>query len=257
MTVGPERVPSVDRPALTVVMPAFNEERGIEAALAACVSALGVLLADDRLAAAEVVIVNDGSTDGTAAILDRLSGLHPELNVVHHHRNRGLGAALRSGFERASGDLIFYTDADLPVDLGAIGTALDLLDDQVAAVCAYRTNRRAEGIRRCTYSLSYNWLCRRLFGLRVRDVNFAAKLLRSQQIKALGLRSEGSFIDAELLVRLRQSGANIREFPAEYRPRSDGASTLSSARVVVRILRELVELRPEITEPHRLSDEPD
>jgi hypothetical protein len=96
------------------------------------------------------------------------------------------------------------------------------------------------------YSVVYNELCRWLLGVRVRDINFAAKLIRSSELRRLGLRSEGSFIDAELVARLQRRGAVLRQFPADYRPRSRGVSTLSSASTVATILRELVRVGPEV-----------
>lgn len=233
-------------PTLSIVMPAYDEATGIADAVSACVGCAAELVRTGRVAAVQTVVVDDGSGDGTAELLDRLAERHPELAVVHHDTNRGLGAALRSGFARADGDLIFYTDADLPVDLAVIATALDLLTDDVDAVSAYRSRRRGEGPRRFVYSLAYNSLCRVTLGLRVRDVNFAAKLLRTEQVHALDLRSEGSFIDAELMARLHHSGATIRQFPALYRPRSRGVSTLSSGRVVLTILQEMQRLGPSV-----------
>lgn len=240
------RTAAASAPTLTIVMPAYNEADGVADAVRACAACGAGLVRSGRIAAVQTVVVDDGSGDGTTELLDQLAEHHPELAVVHHETNRGLGAALRSGFERADGDLVFYTDADLPVDLAVIATALDLLTDDVDAVSAYRSRRRGEGPRRFVYSLAYNSLCRMALGVKLRDVNFAAKLLRTHQVRALGLASEGSFIDAELLARLQRSGATIRQFPALYRPRSRGVSTLSSGRVVLTILQEMQRLGPSV-----------
>lgn len=234
------------RPSLSILMPAFDEEAGIADAVDACVRCGEHLVRTGRVATVEVVVVDDGSRDNTSAVLDQLLDRQPTLRVVHHRTNRGLGAALRSGFERCDGDLVFYTDADLPVDLAVVATALDLLDDDVDAVCAFRRRRRGEGPRRFVYSVVYNSMCRVLLGVRLRDVNFAAKLLRTSQVRSLGLRSEGSFIDAELMGRLQAGGAVVRQFPAGYRPRSRGVSTLSSAAVVGTILSEFSRLGPDV-----------
>lgn len=233
-------------PSLSVVMPALNEQAGIGDAVRACAHCAQRLTGRGLVSSVEIVVVDDGSTDRTWQVLTTLAAEDPHLVLRRHDRNRGLGAALRTGFEAASGDLVFYTDADLPVELHAVDRCLELLDDDVQAVAAYRARRTGEGPRRFVYSLAYNWLCRAALGLRVRDVNFAAKLVRGSDLRRLDLRSEGSFIDAELLARLQRGGVGIAQFPATYQPRSKGVSTLSSGSVIVGMLRELRELRPSI-----------
>ena len=89
------------------------------------------------------------------------------------------------------------------------------------------------------YSHVYNLLVRCTFGLRVRDVNFAAKLVRREVLDAIELHSEGSFIDVELLTRADRAGFHIVQFGVDYFPRSRGVSTLSSWPVILRILREM------------------
>ena len=142
--------------------------------------------------------------------------------------------------------MVFYTDADLPVDLRVVDDSLELVRRGADAVSAYRLRRDGEGPRRFVYSFAYNGLCRVVLGLRIRDVNFAAKLLHADQLREIDLRSEGSFIDAELLSRLQRSGAHVAQLPAEYRPRSKGVSTLSSRAVILSMLREMWSLRSSI-----------
>jgi glycosyltransferase involved in cell wall biosynthesis len=234
-------------PRLSVVFPAWNEEAGIEDAVDAALACGEVLVADRLVAGVEVVVVDDGSTDGTGDILGRTADRDGRVVVVTHDVNRGLGAAVRSGFGVASGDLIFYTDADLPIDLREVGTAIAIMRGRgVDVVSAYRCSRRGEGPRRFAYSIAYNRLARVVLGLRVRDVNFAAKLLRREVLDGIELASEGSFIDAELLARATAAGFSVAQFPADYRPRSRGVSTLSSAPVIRGILTEMWHLAPEI-----------
>jgi glycosyltransferase involved in cell wall biosynthesis len=231
---------------LSIVVPALNESAGIHDAMLAFVGRGRLLVDRGVLAEVEVVIVDDGSTDDTAQVVRSLARTTPEIRMVQHPSNRGLGAALRSGFGAARGQLVFYTDADLPVGLEALDRAIALMTDDVDAVSAYRRSRSGEGPRRFAYSLAYNALCRVALGIRVRDVNFAAKLLRAEQLHQLDLRSEGSFIDAEILARLHHASGTIAQFPADYQPRSKGVSTLSSARVILTIAREMVSITPDI-----------
>lgn len=231
---------------LSVVVPAWNEEDGIAHALEALLGEGVALVADGWVGSVEVVVVDDGSSDRTPAILAAAAAADDRLLVVTHPRNRGLGAAIRSGIDAATGELVLYTDADLPFDVSEIRRALALRSDDRPVVAMYRRSRRGEGPRRFVYSIVYNLLVTVLLDVRVRDVNFAGKLFPRQVVAALGLRSEGSFIDAELVARLRRAGTGIAQMPVEYRPRSRGVSTLSSASVVRGMLRELRELGPGI-----------
>ena len=195
---------------LTILMPAWNEQDGIRRAVAAALEAAGDLVVGNEVSAVEVLIVDDGSTDDTALILDELQRDDDRVRFVRHSDNRGLGAALRTGFGEANGSLILYTDADLPFDLAEIGKALRLQRHYDAdIVAAYRHDRTGEGLRRVAYSYLYNSLVRAVFGLTVRDVNFAAKLMRADLFDRITLRSDGSFIDVELLARADRDGSRI------------------------------------------------
>lgn len=247
-TSGPRRPVVTAARSVSIVFPALNEEECIEHSVKealACGARLSVAGAVDRF---EVVVVDDGSTDRTAEILASLSSEHENLVVVHHPRNRGLGAAVRSALAGASCDLVFYTDADLPVDLTMVDESIAFLDRNptVDVVSLYRLDRGGEGIRRHVYSIVYNALIRFVLRVRVRDVNFAAKLVRSSVLEGLRLESEGSFIDAELLARLERRGHRVAQLPAAYHPRSVGVSTLSSIAVIRTMLREMRFLTPRI-----------
>jgi glycosyltransferase involved in cell wall biosynthesis len=212
-----------------------NEEAYARRAVSA---ARAVLVAEQ--ADWEIVIVDDASTDGTPALVDALAREDPRVRVVHNPVNLRLGGALRAGYAAATKDLIFYTDADLPVDFHQLPRAVRLLEYQEAdVVAAYRFDRTSEGFVRALYTFCYNHLIRILFGLRVRDVNFAFKLFRRSILEKFSLTSEGSFIDAELLLRARKAGCVIIQIGLDYFPRTRGTSTLASIPVILAILRDL------------------
>ena len=222
-------------PALSVVIPMFNEEAYVRRSIESARQALAHLGGDW-----EIVVVDDASTDGTGALADELARADPRVRVLHNARNRTLGGSLREGLGAARGAVVLYTDADLPADLLELPRALHLLDYQEAELLAgYRFDRTGEGLRRALLARCYNLALRLLFGLRVRDVNFAFKLVRRSLLQRIALTSEGSFIDAELILRARKAGARVIQMGLDYFPRSRGASTLSSPRVVLRILREM------------------
>jgi hopanoid biosynthesis associated protein HpnK len=185
----------------------------------------------------EVVLVNDGSTDGSGALIDRLAAEFPHVRACHHTRNRGLGAAVVTGLCQSSKELVLYMDSDFPVSAEEAREAIRRFTPDCDLLIGYRVGR-AEGPRRELMSWTYNRLIRWTFGLRVRDVNFAFKLIRRSLLQQMRLRSEGSFIDAELLLEANRLGGRIQEVGLRYHPRVAGVSTAASSRVVVRILGE-------------------
>ncbi|MGE3619512.1 MAG: glycosyltransferase family 2 protein [Acidimicrobiia bacterium] len=228
---------------LTFMFPAWNEELIIERTIAAALITGQELVASGRIDGFEVLIVDDASTDATGALVDAIAAVDDRVRVVHHSVNRKLGGAIRTGLSKARGDLVLYSDADMPFDLDQLHKALRLADIYDAdVVSAYRHDRTGEGARRALYSHVYNAAVRGLLQLRVRDVNFAFKLIRRRVIDHLELRSEGSFIDVELLAKAQRMGFHIIQFGVDYFPRARGTSTLSSPAVIAKILRELVAL---------------
>lgn len=232
---------------LTMFFPAYNEADGIERTVAAALEAGGDLVADGVIDTFEVIVVDDGSADETAALVESLAAAHREVRLVAHDTNRGLGRAIRTGFESAAGRVILYTDADLPFDLAEVDKALRIMRHYDAdVVSAYRHDRTGEGPRRAVYSYVYNSAVHLLLGLRLRDVNFAGKLVRREVVEACPLTSDGSFVDVELLARAEAQGFSIVQFGVDYFPRSRGVSTLSSVPVIVEMTRTMIRLLPEL-----------
>ena len=233
---------------LTLFFPMFNEKENLEQTLAAAREIGDDLVTRGEVGSYEVLVVDDGSTDGSAAMADRFSDRDARVRVVRHPANQGLGAAIRTGLGQARGEVVLYSDMDLPFDLGELPKALRLMFIyQVDLVCAWRLDRTGEGLRRAISSFVYNWLIRILFGVRVRDINFSFKLFHRRALEELKVaRSQGSFIDAELMVRADRRGLRVIQFGVDYFPRMRGTSTLSSFRVIRGIWREMLALRPEL-----------
>lgn len=242
MMSGPRSLPSV-----SVVIPMFNEEESIEHALECTVSGLESYGGDY-----EILVVDDASTDRSAGLVERAAQANPRIRMIRHEVNRKLGAALRTGFAAAAKDVVLYMDADLPFDPHDIGRAVRILEVTRADILAgYRFDRTTEGFRRTVYSYLYNALIGLLFRWPHRDINFSFKLMRREVLEAVELKSEGSLIDAELIVKARNLGFVIQQLGVDYFPRSRGVSTLSSPAVIVKMVRELVRLFPEMRHPRR------
>ncbi len=220
----------------------YNEEAYINRAVGAVREALTALGADF-----EIILVDDASTDRTGELADALVHEDPRVRVLHNERNRKLGGTLRRGYALATKDLVLYSDADLPFDFREVGRAIHLLEFQQADVlAAYRFDRTSEGLLRTFYTLAYSALVRTLFRLRLRDINFSFKLFRRSLLQRIELKSEGSFIDAEFLLRARGAGAFVIQMGVDYFPRVRGVSSLASPAVIAGILREMARLWREL-----------
>ena len=227
--------------------PMWNAEDYIERALSFGGRACRDLIASGDIADYELIVIDDKSTDRTGEIADKLAESDPHIRVIHHDRNRKLGGSMKTGFAAATGDLVLYTDADLPFDMAELPRAVRLLREYDAdIVSAYRFDRTGEGYLRSVYTFAYNVLIRSLFHVKARDINFAFKLCRARVFDHVELRSEGSFIDAELVIRSTRLGYEMLQFGVDYFPRTRGESTLSSPAVIRTILQEMWELRSDL-----------
>ncbi len=225
----------------------YNEEENIAHALGVATDALNQVT-DGH----EIIVVDDASTDRSPEILRGLAAADPRIRVIRHERNQKLGGTLRDGFAAARMELVLYMDADLPFDPREIGRAISAMDvTRADMIAAYRYDRTGEGLRRALYSYIYNGLVGVLFGWPHRDINFAFKLMRREVLEAVELRSEGSLISAELITKAKNLGFTVQQIGLDYFPRSRGRSTLSSVGVILKIMRELVSLYPEMRHPRK------
>jgi len=225
----------------------YDEEETIEHALAVAVDALERHAHDW-----ELIVVDDASRDRSPAMVLAAAAREPRIRLLQHAQNRKLGGTLRTGFAACRKDLVLYMDADLPFDPDVIGRAVRALHvSRADLIAGYRLDRKTEGFRRTVYSYFYNGLIGLLFGWPHRDINFSFKLIRREVLEAIELRSEGSLIDAELIVKAKNLGFVIQQLGLDYFPRSRGKSTLSSPKVIFKIFAELWRLFPEMRRPSR------
>lgn len=235
----------MEKPSISLLLPAWNEEDYVERTVQRALKVLSDLTDDF-----EIVIVNDASTDRTREICDRLESVHPELRVLHHPVNQKLGGALRTGFAATTKDIVVYTDIDLPWDLNELKRALHLMTYLEAdMISAFRFDRTSEGMKRILYSFGYNLLVRTLFDVNMKDINFSFKVIHRRVLEAIELKSSGSFIDAELVVKAIRLGFKVFQIGVDYFPRTRGVSTLASPSVIYKIVRELFVLLSETRNP--------
>ena len=207
---------------LSLILPAYNEKAGVRQAIVEADNALAQL-ADDY----EILVVDDGSGDGTADAVRAAGGAH--VRLLRHERNRGYGAALRTGFEAARFDRVAFTDADCQFHLADLAPLLRLTETSPIAV-GYRLDRQDPWPRR-VYSWGYNVLTRALLGTRVRDCDCALKVFRGDALRRLLPETAGFFVNTEMLTRARQLGLRVAEHGVRHRPRLRGRSSVSLAQV--------------------------
>lgn len=204
--------------SLTVFFPAYNDADVIEALV---ISALNTL--QDLTSDYEVLVVDDGSTDNTVAVLELLAREQPRLKVIRHLQNRGYGAALRSGFANASKDLVFYTDGDGQYDPRELGALWPLMTPGIDIVNGYKLKRADKSHRRVLGGM-YNHLARWFFRLPIRDVDCDFRLLRRQALEQIDLVSSSGIICVELVRKLHAAGFIFMEAPVNHYPRVHGRS---------------------------------
>ncbi|MEE9523661.1 MAG: glycosyltransferase family 2 protein [Thermodesulfovibrionales bacterium] len=225
---------------VTIFFPAYNEEMYVRRAVEAAREVVDLMVKAGDISDYEILIINDASTDNTGSVADELAAGDERIRVIHHEVNKGLGGAMKSGFANATREVILYSDIDLPFDMMELTKAYRFMRYYEAdIVSAFRFDRTGEGLRRLIYSKCYNALIMTLFKLRVKDVNFAFKLVRKNVFDHIELRADGSFIDAELMIKADRLGMKIIQFGTNYFHRSRGVSTLSSWGVIFRILGEM------------------
>jgi len=221
---------------ISVVLPAYNEAPNVGQAIAQAVAAMQSIGADY-----EVIVVDDGSSDETASIVEGLIPATPGLRLVRHPVNRGYGGALRSGFAAAQKEFILLNAADNQFAMAEVTRFLPLLS-QADIVCGYRAQRQDTLIRKVN-ALGWNLLVRLLFGYLARDIDCGFKMFRRSVLERVPLTSDGAMIDTELLAGAKARGLRIAEVAVSHFPRRHGRATGANPRVILRAFRDLALFR--------------
>ena len=223
---------------LSVFLPCYEEEGNVARTVERAVA----VLRERDLERFEVIVVNDGSRDRTGPIADTLAAEYDEVRVAHHVQNQGYGAACAPGSPSPSSGGCSSPTATASSTSNEIDGFLAAAED-VEVVIGYR-RQRADHLGRRLNTWLWSLAVRTLFRLRVRDIDCAFKLLSRHTLDEVGpLTASGAVISTELLVGIRRAGLTITEIGVHHYPRHAGAPTGASVKVILRALRELVQLR--------------
>jgi glycosyltransferase involved in cell wall biosynthesis len=227
---------SPSKPGLSIFFPAYNDA-GTIASLAIVAHMTARELTDDY----EVIVVNDGSPDHTGSLLDEMARTFPWLKVVHHPKNRGYGGALRTGFETAAKELVFYTDGDAQYDARELAKLWTALTPDVDFVNGYKISRN-DPLHRIVIGRVYHWFVKLAFGLRLRDVDCDFRLMRRSVFDRVRLTRSSGVICVELMKKVQDHGFRLAEVPVHHFHRSYGKSQFFNFPRVARTLSDLARL---------------
>ncbi len=226
--------------SLSAVLPAHNEAENIQNTVQSCVAYL-----ENNVSSYEVIVVNDGSSDNTKEIIQELSSADSNVVLVNHEVNKGYGSALRSGFDAANCDFIFFMDSDGQFNIVDLDRLLPLVSpDKI--VIGYREDR-ADSFIRSLNAWMYAQYINLMFGLNVVDMDCAFKVFPTKAYRDIvPIKSGGALFTAEFLIKLKRNGYIFEEVPVRHFPRQFGTQSGANIKVILRMFKESWKLRDEL-----------
>lgn len=223
------------KPSISFFCPAYFDEKNLPILIPKVYKVL-----KENTSEFEILIIEDGSPDKTAEVADKLAKKYaPYVRVVHHKKNMGYGAALKTGYINANKyDYVFYTDGDNQYDVDELVNFLPFLP-QYDAVIGYRT-KRALKLSRQIQTRVFNWLIRLFFNIKVKDINCAMKIIRRKALDSIKLSSDGGFIDAELLIKIYRKNYSIQEVKVNHFPRKFGKASGGNPRLILKTINDML-----------------
>ena len=225
--------------SISAFYPVYNDEATVELMAVRLREVLSELTSEY-----EIIIVDDASPDKSGQIADQLAKKYKEIRVIHHEKNRGYGGALKSGFNLAKKDLIFYTDGDAQYDVADLRAFMKYLPEY--DVVTGTKIKRADKIYRIIVSKIYYKIIRFLFGLQVKDVSGDFRIFKRKVVESIDLRSNSGTICLEMIKKIEKAGFKIKEVPVHHYPRRAGDSQYFNVMDVGKTFGELFPLWVEL-----------
>jgi len=220
---------------LSVFFPCFNEAENVEVLLQ---NALSVI--PHYAEKFELIVINDGSRDNTKKQVLKLAKLYPQIKLINHQENLGYGAALKSGFKAARYPWVFFTDADLQFDLKELKEFIPFTKDY-QAIIGFRL-KRAEGKSRTFNAKLFKSFIDLLFRVHVKDIDCAFKLFATKLVQSFDLESNGAFLSAELLYKLKKQNVKFKQIAVHHYPRIRGNPTGANLKVIIKAILDAMKL---------------
>jgi len=226
-------------PGITAFFPVYNDEGTVELMVSRLRKVLSELTNDY-----EIIIVDDCSPDKSGQIADRLAKKYRNIKVIHHKKNMGYGGALKSGFNAATKDLVFYTDGDAQYDVFELKKLMEYIDDY-DFVTGIKI-KRADKLHRVMLSKIYYKTLRLLFGIKIEDISGDFRLFRKKVVKSLSLTSNSGTICIEMVKKIQNRKFRTKEVYVHHYPRTSGESAYFSPIPIIKTFAELIPLWLEV-----------
>ncbi|MEX2115423.1 MAG: glycosyltransferase family 2 protein [Bacteroidota bacterium] len=222
--------------SLSIFFPCYNDA-GTIASLVLRAESVGRAVAVDF----EIIVIDDGSTDGSRDTLHRLMETVPALRVVLHDRNLGYGGALRSGFDHATKEWVFYTDGDGQYDVGELSKLVACVADDVDWVNGFKIKRH-DPLHRIVLGLMYQYLMKFLFMLKIKDVDCDFRLVRKSSMKNVVLTHSSGVICVEMVRKFQEAGLRCVEVGVNHYFRVYGKSQIFNMPRLFQVVVNLIKL---------------
>ena len=222
-------------PYVSVVVPAYNEEQNMESTVTLVARKL-----DELETTFETIIVNDGSTDGTRKIAERLAESDERVRLINHPCNIGPGSGVFTGIQEAQGDFVIFIPADLALEIEDLHKYIDA-SRQCDLVVGIRSDRRDYSMFRKFVSYVNIFLVKLLFGMKQRQFNYI-HMYRRSMLERIDIDSRGVFITAEIMIKASDLGYRLQEVEIGYVPRTAGKATCGSPRTIYETVKDLFAL---------------
>lgn len=231
------------KPNISLFFPVYNDERTVRT-----VAQRAIDLLEEVANNYEIIIVNDGSPDGSGAIADELASSNEQIQVIHHPQNKGYGAAMQTGIAASQFELICMIDGDNEYDVFDLKKML-AVRDYYMLVIAFRY-RKLYSTKRIFISFVYNAVLRLVFKSPFRDISTGIRLMHRSLFDDLELTSNSPFIGAELTLKSMLRGYPVGEVGIQTFPRSFGEGSATSLKNIIGTIKDIWVIRKEIFSDH-------
>jgi len=189
----------------------------------------------------EIIIINDGSPDNTGKVAENLKTIYPNLKVIHHNENKGYGATLKTGFLNSQFDYVLYSDGDNQYNIREFTRFLPFLEN--SDVVAGYVIEKALSNKRKLQSIIFNNLIWILFFIKFKDINCSMKVFKSKVLDSIEIKSDSAFIDAEIIIKLKNKGFPISQVNVTHKPRLKGVAGGSKLNVIIPTVIDMIKLK--------------